>query len=396
VYTLSTVISQAGNFRVPYLDIKAQYAEIRYAIHAAIDAVLESTAFTDGPFVERFEREYALYCGANECIAVGSGTDAVHVALAALGVGPGDEVITQANTFIATVEAIVYTGARPVFVDVAPPTYTLDVDAIEAAITPHTRVIIPVHLFGQPCDVDAVRLLSKRYGLSLVHDASQAHGARVKGERIGAREIACFSFYPGKNLGAYGQGGAVVCNDPGSAARMRSLRAHGSDKRYIHRMLGYNYRMDSLQAAVLSVKLPYLDAWTEGRRRVANIYDRAFPEYERPLVPREVEHVYHVYPLFVDERARVREELAGLGIETRMHYPIPCHLQEGYTYLGYTRGDFPYTEKIADSELSLPIYPEITTEQIEAVIAAVHAAQASSADRMRERSGSYRLVRDDA
>ncbi len=323
-----------------------------------------------------FEDAFAAYVGAKHCIAVGSGTDSLHVALLALGVGPGDEVITQANTFIATVEAIVYTGARTVLVDVAPPAYTIDVDAVEAAITPRTKAVIPVHLFGQPADLAALRALCERRGIALLEDASQAHGAEFRGERIGARGIATWSFYPGKNLGAFGEAGGVTCQDDALAARMRVLIDHGSSRKYAHEAVGYNYRMDGFQGAVLGVKLRHLDAWTAGRRRVAARYDALLADLEKPRVPDDVLHCWHVYPIFVDERDRVRERLDAAGVGSNVHYPIPCHLQEGYRFLGYGEGAFPHAEMIARRELSLPIYAELTDAQIDAVAGALHAALA--------------------
>ena len=353
--------------KVPYLDLPGQHREIASELRAAIDRVVESSAFVSGPAVAAFERAFATYVGAKHCVAVGSGTDALHVALLALGVGPGDEVITQANTFIATLEAIEYTGARAVLADVRPPEYTIDTAAVAAAVTPRTKVVLPVHLFGQPCDLAPLRELCAQRGIALLEDASQAHGAEYRGRRIGAASLASWSFYPGKNLGAFGEGGAVTCDDDAMAARMRTLVDHGSRQKYVHHEVGYNYRMDGIQGAVLEVKLRHLDAWNEGRRHVAERYNALLPHAKRPLVPHDVVHAWHVYPVFADDRDEVRKALDRLEIGTNVHYPIPCHLQTGYAHLGYGPGAFPNAEYVAAHELSLPIYPGMTGAQIEFV-----------------------------
>jgi dTDP-4-amino-4,6-dideoxygalactose transaminase len=363
---------------VPFLDLGAQYAPIAGEVRTAIDAVLMQRSYVLGPAVEAFERAFATYCEAGETVALGSGTDALHLALLAHGVGPGDEVITQANTFVATLEAIAYCGARPILVDVREPDYAIDVAAIEAAITPRTKAIVPVHLFGQPAPMDEIDALAARCGVAVIEDASQAHGARYRGRRVGARGTACWSFYPGKNLGAYGEGGAVTTNDAALARTMRLLRSHGSERRYVHEMIGYNYRMDGIQGAVLGVKLPYLDGWNAGRRAAAARYDALLSDVERPHVPADVEHVYHIYPVFVDERDRVREALMRAGIETNVHYPGPCHLQPAFASLGYARGDFPHSEMIAERELSLPMYAELTAAQQERVVDALLGASTRS------------------
>jgi len=361
-----------SSIRIPFLDLHAQYETIKDELWAAMRSVVESNAFILGPAVETFERDFAGYCGAAHCVAAGSGTAALHLALLAHGIGPGDEVIVQANTFVATVEAMLYVGATPVLVDVRPPTYAVDPAAIEAAVTPRTKAIVPVHLFGQPCDMDAVEAVAERHGLLIVEDASQAHGATYRGRVIGSRHTACFSFYPGKNLGAYGEGGCVVTNDPAIAARMRRLRNHGSDERYVHAELGYNYRLDGIQGAVLGVKLRHLPQWNRGRRAVAAAYDARLPERVlRPSVPSDVEHVYHIYPIFVDNRDEMRRRLAEGGIETNVHYPVPVHLQPGYQSLGYRRGQFPHAEYVASHELSLPIFPEMTTAMVDEVVSAI-------------------------
>lgn len=358
---------------VPFLDLKVQYEALKPEITVAIAGVLDAQQYIQGPAVASFEKAFAAYCEAQHCVAAGSGTDALHLAFLAHGIGKGDEVITQANTFIATVEAIDYVGARPVFVDVDPERYLIDVAQIERAITDKTRAIVPVHLFGHPCDLDPIYELARKRNLVVIEDASQAHGARYKGARIGSRGTACFSFYPGKNLGAYGEGGAVVTPDAELAARMQSLRSHGSAVRYVHDVIGYNYRMDGIQGAVLGVKLPHLDRWNEGRRRVAAAYDALLsPAFRKPIPADSGESVYHIYPILVNGRDRAREILAEAGIETNVHYPIACHLQKACADLGYAPGAFPVSERLAATELSLPMYPEMSQAAIEYVAGVVN------------------------
>ena len=350
--------------KVPFLDLKAQYNSIKEELWPEMQAVVENTQFILGPAVERFEKDFAKYCGAQYCVATGSGTDSLHLALLAAGIGPGDEVITQANTFVATIEAIAYTGAKIVLVDVLPPTYEIDMAQIERAITPKTKAIIPVHLFGQPCAVDDVYAVAEKHGLIVIEDASQAHGAEFRGRRIGEKGIASFSFYPGKNLGAYGEGGGITCNDAQFAEKLRLYRNHGSEKKYLHSVVGYNYRMDGIQGAVLGVKLRHLEAWTERRREIAALYDQLLADVSRPQVPGHVRHVYHIYPIFVKDRNAVRAALQDRGIETNVHYPVPCHLQEAFAYLGEGVGAFPHSEYVASHELSLPMYAELTDEMV--------------------------------
>jgi dTDP-4-amino-4,6-dideoxygalactose transaminase len=354
--------------KVPFLDLAAQYRSIESELWTAMREVVERRAFILGPAVEAFERDFAAYCEALDHVAVGSGTEALHLALLALGIGPGDEVITQANTFVATLEAIAYTGARIVLVDVAPPDYALDVAAVEAAITSRTKAIIPVHLYGQPAPLDELDALARRHALAIVEDAAQAHGARYRGRRIGSTNLACFSFYPGKNLGAYGEGGGVSTNDPALAKKMRMLRDHGASKRYVHDVVGFNYRMDGLQGAVLGVKLKYLEGWNAGRRRAAARYEALLGDWPRPSVPAHVEHVHHIYPVFVRDRDGVIAALRNAGIETNVHYPIACHLQAAFKDLGYREGAFPHCERMAREELSLPMYPELEDEAISYVV----------------------------
>jgi len=359
---------------VPYLDLRAQYHSIKSEIDAAVARVLESTQYTLGDEVAAFERAFAGYCDAGEAIAVNSGTSALHLALLAAGVGPGDEVVTVPFTFVATVSAIVYTGAQPVLVDIEPGYYTMDPARLEAAITPRTRAIVPVHLFGQPADMDPILEIASRRGIAVIEDAAQAHGAEYRGRRAGSMgRLACFSFYPGKNLGAYGEGGAVVTSDPELARKIRVLRNWGEERRYEHAVKGFNYRMDGIQGAILRVKLQYLERWTDARRERAARYRQALagagiglPE-ERP----GVRHVYHVFAVRVPQRDAWRERLTEAGIQTGVHYPIPVHLQPAHRDLGYARGDFPVSEAVAADVMSLPIFPELSDVQIEAVAAAL-------------------------
>jgi len=363
---------------IPYVDLKAQYRSIKNEIDAAVIRVLESTQFVLGEEVAAFEREFAGYCQASEAIAVNSGTSALHLALLAAGIGAGDEVITVPFTFVATVSAIGYTGATPVFVDIEPDYFTMDPSKIEAAITPRTRAIMPVHLYGQPADMDPILEIARRRGLTVIEDSAQAHGAEYHGRRCGSlAEIAGFSFYPGKNLGAYGEGGAVTTTRVDVAATCRTLRDWGQEKRYEHRVKGFNYRMDGIQGAILRVKLRHLEAWTGQRRQVAQWYAEALdPEGVRiPKARPGCRHVYHVYAVRSDGRDKLRDELGKQGIQTGIHYPIPVHLQPAHADLGYHTGDFPVAEAVARDVLSLPIFPEMTREQVQAVAVAVSGAR---------------------
>ncbi len=359
---------------IPYLDLKAQYRSIQPEILAAVTRVLESTQYILGPEVAAFEQEFATFCGATECVAANSGTSALHLALLAAGIGPGDEVITVPFTFVATVAAIGYTGARPVFVDVDPVYLTMDPRAIEAVITPKTRALMPVHLYGQPADMEPILAIARRHGLVVIEDAAQAHGAEYNGRRCGSLgDLAGFSFYPGKNLGAYGEGGALVTGDLAAAVTARTLRDWGQEKRYEHRLKGFNYRMDGIQGAILGVKLRYLEEWTEARRHVAARYDAllAGTSVRTPVARDGCRHVYHVYAVRTPERERLQAHLSAQGIQTGIHYPIPVHLQQAHADLGYGTGDFPHAEAAAREVLSLPIYPEMTEAQIAAVAEAV-------------------------
>ena len=366
---------------IPYLDLPAQYRSIKAEVDAAVARVLDSAQYILGEEVGAFERDFARYCQAAECIGVNSGTSALHVALLAEGIGPGDEVITVPFTFVATASAICYTGATPVFVDIEPDFYTIDVSKIEAAITPRTRAIMPVHLYGQPADMDPILDIAKRRGLAVIEDAAQAHGAEYRGRRCGSlAEIAGFSFYPGKNLGAYGEGGAIVTTRADLAKTCRTLRNWGEETRYEHRLKGFNYRMDGIQGAILRVKLRYLERWTEQRRQVASWYAEMLdPEIVRiPKARPDCRHVYHVYAIRSSERDRLREALTAQQIQTGIHYPIPIHLQPAHADLGYHAGDFPVAEQVAREVLSLPIFPEMTREQVAAVAAAIAQVRVTS------------------
>lgn len=365
--------------KIPYLDLKAQYRGIRDEVLAALEAVCESTAFAQGPPTAVFEKEFAAYCGARHCVSVNSGTSALHLAMRCLDIGPGDEVITAPLTFIATAWAITYVGARPVFVDIEPERRTLDPKKLEAAITPRTKAIIPVHLYGMPADMTGIGAVAAWHKIPVVEDAAQAHGARFKGQRVGGfGRIACFSFYPTKNLGAYGEGGALVTDDETIAARARRLRVHAQSQPYRHDEVGYNYRMESFQAAILSIKLKHLDEWNTARRSIAKRYNEllAGTSYVLPTVPADSEPVWHCYTIEADNRDAVRRTLAEAGIDTGIYYPLPLHLQPVYASLGYRRGDFPVTERLCDRCFSLPVYPELTDQQVRAVASAVGAAAA--------------------
>ncbi len=360
--------------RVPFVDLKLLHHELEEELREVFTRVLRNSSFVLGPEVEHFEHDFAAYCGTKECVAVNSGTAALHLALAALGVGPGDEVITVAHTFIATAEAISAVGATPKFVDIDPVSYCMDPVRIEEAITPRTRAIIPVHLYGQMSDMDPILAIANRHGIPVIEDACQAHGAEYKGNRAGSLGLAgCFSFYPGKNLGACGEGGAVTTNDSELARRIRMWRDHGSLKKYEHQIVGHNMRMEGLQGGILAVKLRFLDQWNEMRRQAAFQYAAALDGTSLTL-PAEMpygRHVYHLYVVQTNDRDGVRHQLTDAGVESGLHYPIPLHLQQAYRHLGYQRGDFPVTERIKDRILSLPIYPGITREAIEHVTAGV-------------------------
>lgn len=355
---------------IPFIDLKAQYLSIKEEIDTAVLNILDSTQFILGKEVATFEAEFAQYCHADYGIALNTGTSALHLALLAAGIEPGDEVITTPFTFVATVAAIVYTGATPVFVDIDPVSYTIDVTKIEQAITSKTKAILPVHLYGQPADMDPILEIARRHGLIVIEDAAQAHRAEYKGRSIGSiGDIGCFSFYPGKNLGAYGEGGAVVTSNPEYAKTIRMLRDWGQESKYHHVLKGYNYRMDGIQGAILRVKLRHLDKWTEARRAHAAVYDQLLVNsgVTTPTVMPYSYHVYHVYAVRTNQREKLQQLLNEQGIQTGIHYPIPVHLQAAYSDLGYKPGDFPHSELAAREVLSLPMYAELTTAQVHTV-----------------------------
>jgi dTDP-4-amino-4,6-dideoxygalactose transaminase len=359
---------------IPFVDLKAQYHSIKPEIDAAIAKVLETSAFVLGSEVAAFEQEFAAYCGAGIGIGVNSGTSALHLALLAAGVGEGDEVITTPFTFVATVAAIRYTGARPVFVDIDPRSYNLDPARLEAAVTSKTKAIMPVHLYGQPADMDPIIEIARRRGLLAIEDAAQAHGAQYKGRRAGSMgDLACFSFYPGKNLGAYGEGGMVVTNNPEYARTIRMLRDWGAETKYQHVLKGYNYRLEGMQGAILRVKLRHLEQWTEARRANAARYSEllagsgVIPPAEMPYA----RHVYHVYAVRSSSRAELQTRLQAAGVQTGIHYPIPIHLLPAHADLGYRAGQFPIAERMAGETLSLPMFAELTTGQVAQVAEAV-------------------------
>lgn len=366
--------------QVPYLDLKAQYRSIKPEIDAAIAHVLESSQFVLGSEVAAFEQEFAAFCGVKECIALNSGTSALHLALLAAGVGPGDEVITVSFTFVASVAAVLYTGAQPVLIDIDPRSFTMDVAAVEAAITSRTKAILPVHLYGHPCDMDPIMDVARRNGLVVIEDAAQAHGAKYKGRPVGSiGDIGCFSFYPTKNLGAYGEGGAVTTDNADYARTIRSLRDWGQDRKYHHLMRGYNYRMEGLQGAILRVKLRHLDMWTGARRAIAKKYNELLAGcgLELPVEMPWARHVYHLYTLRTEGRNGLQQALLAEEIQTAIHYAIPAHLQPAYANLGYGKGSLVQAETAAQQVLSLPMYPELTQQEIAYVAAAVERANAS-------------------
>jgi dTDP-4-amino-4,6-dideoxygalactose transaminase len=358
--------------KVPFVDLKKQYATLRSEMVPAVEAIMESSQFILGKAVEDFERRFAEAHRSRHCVAVGSGTDALHLVLWARNIGPGDEVITVSHTFIATAEAISLTGATPVFVDVDPVTYTMDPGLLERAITPKTRAIIPVHLYGQPASMERIMEIANRHGIPVVEDACQAHLASYDGKYVGQFGIAAaFSFYPGKNLGAYGEAGGILTNDDALATKLRMLRDHGQQKKYYHAMCGHNYRMDGIQGAVLGVKLPHLARWTEARQRHAETYRRKLAGIGDIVPPAQEagrNHVYHLFVIQTAHRDELQAFLTAHDIGNGLHYPVPLHLQDAYRHLGYKEGDFPVTEKVARCGLSLPMFAELTDEQIDSVV----------------------------
>jgi len=360
--------------KVPYLDLPAQLRAIRKEIDAALARTVDKCSFCLGPDVAQFEKDFAGFCGTEHCVAVNSGTSALHIAMLLAGVGPGDEVVTTPCTFVATSWAISYVGAKPVYVDIEDATFNLDPKLVERAITPRTKAVMPVHLYGHPFDVDPILAICKKHNLPLVEDAAQAHSAKYKGKTVGTfGEIACFSFYPGKNLGACGEGGALVTNNAAYAARARALREHGSTVRYYHDEVGFNYRMEGFQGAVLSVKLKHLESWTRERRRVAHRYHELLADSPLQL-PREADYAesaYHLYVVRHPQRDELKKYLEANGVGCALHYPVSLHLQKCYAHLGHKEGSFPVAEKAARECLSLPIYPELTDAQIQRVVAVI-------------------------
>jgi dTDP-4-amino-4,6-dideoxygalactose transaminase len=359
---------------VPFMDLKAQFAGLRDEVVPALEEVCADAAFILGTRVADFEDAFAEYVGAKHCVAVNSGTSALHLALLTAGVGPGDEVITVPMTFIATSWAISYCGATPVYVDVDPVKYTMDPNQVEAKITPRTKAILPVHLYGQPADLGSLMYIGRRHGIPVIEDAAQAHGATYRGHSVGSiGQSGCFSFYPGKNLGAFGEGGAVVTNDAALAQRMRILRDHAQPSRYVHTEIGFNYRMDGLQGAVLGIKLPRLPDWTARRVQLANRYHKllAGVPVTLPVTALDRQHVWHLFVVLHPDRDRIRAMLADRNIQTGLHYPTPVHLQPAYASLGYKSGSFPVTEQICRQCLSLPLFPEMTDEQQDATVEAL-------------------------
>ena len=368
---------------VPLVDLQAQFESLRAELMPTIEQVLASGQLFLGPHTRAFEDEFAAYCGARYAVAVANGTDALQLALRAAEIGPDDEVITVSHTFIATIEAIHHVGARPVLVDVDPQTFTIATQQIEARISPRTRAIIPVHLYGRLAQMDAVQRIARDHGLLVIEDASQAHGAYdARGRRAGSLgDLATFSFYYAKNLGAFGEAGAVLTSDPALERRLRQLRSHGEDTRYQHAILGFNSRPDELQCAVLRLKLRHLDDWNERRRQHAARYHTLLARLpiQRPELIRGGEHVYHQYVIRSPARDQLRSALAARGIGTGIHYPLPVHLQPACRQLGYTEGDLPITEQLAREILSLPMYPELTPEQLAYVADSIAASVASEA-----------------
>lgn len=359
---------------IPFVDLKTQFHAIKPEIMTAIEGVLESCQFTLGKEVATLENEFATYSGNSIGCAVNSGTSALHLALLAAGVGPGDEVITVPFTFVATVSAIHYTGAKTVFVDIDPMTYTMAPDALEAAITPRTKAIMPVHLYGQPADMDPINAIAKKHGLVVIEDAAQAHGAEYNGRRVGnLGDMACFSFYPGKNLGAYGEAGMVVTGNQYYARTIRMLRDWGAEKKYHHELKGFNYRMEGIQGAVLRVKLRYLEGWTENRRAAAARYRDLLQgsAFAAPYERNNARHVYHVYAIRTKARAALQNWMDQKGVQTGIHYPTPVHLLPAFRDLGYEAGQFPHSEAAAAEVLSLPMYPELTPEAQKVVVDAL-------------------------
>ena len=361
--------------QVPFLDLKAQYKQIEQEVIPMITEAMENGRFIGGPQVSSFENEFAEFCETDYCVGVNSGTDALRFALMAVGIDNGDEVITVPNTFIATTEAISQVGAKPVFVDIDPETCNIDVSKVEEKISENTKAIIPVHLYGQPVDMDPIIEIAQKEDIVVIEGACQAHGAKYKNRKAGSIGTAgCFSFYPGKNLGAFGEGGAIVTQDKNIADKAKMIRDHGQSKKYYHDIEGYNGRLDAIQAGVLRIKLKRLKGWNNSRRENAQYYDELLSKIPGITLTAETDYassVYHLYVIQVDNRDGLQEFLDAKGIATGLHYPLPLHLQKAYAHLGYKKGDFPVTENIADRLLSLPMFPELSKQQIEYVVQSI-------------------------
>ncbi len=370
----STIRALKSGAKVPLADLQSQCAGLRTEIMTALGEVFDTSAYVLGPKVEKFEKDFAAFIGARHCVAVNSGTSALHLALICAGVGPGDEVITVPMTFIATSWAISYCGANPVYVDVDPVSYTMDVEKVEKQITKRTKALLPVHLYGQTAEMEGLMELSRRHGIPLIEDAAQSHGARYHGSAAGTMGLCgCFSFYPGKNLGAAGEAGAIVTNQPEIAARLRSLRDHAQGKRYHHGEIGFNYRMDGIQGAVLGIKLQHLERWTNIRRALAQRYRELLCDLPLQIPVEEAgrRHVWHLFVATHPDRDRIRAELELRGIQTGLHYPVPLHLQPAYAHLRHREGDFPVAERVARECITLPLFAEMTAAQHTAVVDAL-------------------------
>jgi len=356
-----------NRMKIPFGDLKKHYAQIKQDVDQAVHRVLDSGWYILGKELDVFEKQFAEWVGVDFCVGVGSGTEALHLALIAAGVNPGDEVITVPNTAVPTISAISAAQATPVFVDVDETTRCMDAAKIVAAVTGRTKAVIPVHLYGNACDMDAIMRIAESHQLKVIEDCAQAHGARFRGRPVGSfGDYGCFSFYPSKNLGAFGDAGAVVVNDTDKAEKLRMLRNYGQSRRYYHDIIGVNTRLDEMQAAILSAQLPYLAAWTRRRQEIAKLYNESIrnPKIQTPATRGDVEHVYHLYVIRTAERDALRHYLEEQGIGTQIHYPVSCHLQKAYAHLGYRRDDFPVAEKLADEVLSLPNYPELSDDQV--------------------------------
>ncbi|MBN2858296.1 MAG: DegT/DnrJ/EryC1/StrS family aminotransferase [Candidatus Delongbacteria bacterium] len=353
---------------IKFLDLKAQYLSIKEEIDCAIQEVLLASAFAGGPFVKSFEENFAKIHDAKFCAGVNNGTSALHIAMMGLNIGEGDEIIMPANTFIATPASVSLQGAKPVFVDCSEEDFNIDVSKIEEAITKKTKAILPVHLFGQPAKMDVITEIAEKHGLMVIEDCAQAHLAEFQGKKVGTIGVAgCFSFYPGKNLGAYGEGGAVISNDEEFWKKIQAIKEHGSFRKYHHEYLGHNYRLEGIQGAILDVKLKYIEAWTETRRKNADLYRKYLSGVDEIILPEErgdVRHVYHLFVIRTEKRDDLAEYLNENGVQTGIHYPIPCHLQRSYGFMGYKKGDFPVSEKLAKEILSLPMSEQLKEDEI--------------------------------